>query len=237
MTSEVQTLAEKNAEHFDQQAATWDAKPHVTKLAQEAGAAVPDLVPLTSSTVAVEFGCGTGILSETIAPKVGRIVGVDTSPEMVNVYNNKAKTKGMSNMTAVCLDILDDEAVQKAVAGGALPASYDLVLLQMCLHHVEDVPQVFSKLAARLQPDGRMVIADILKTPDSMGFHTHNVHTVAYPGGFSEQELQKMLSAADMKLVTFKGTALSMTREKTLEDGTVESKDHPIFLAVAAETL
>jgi 2-polyprenyl-3-methyl-5-hydroxy-6-metoxy-1,4-benzoquinol methylase len=230
-----QTLAEKNAEHFDQQAATWDDKPHVTKLAQEAGAAMTSLVQLTPNTVAVEFGCGTGILSECIASRVGRIVGIDTSAQMVNIYNSKAKSKGMANMTATCLDILDDEAVQRAVSDGTLPAFYDLVLLQMCLHHVEDVPQVLSKLAARLKPDGEMVMADILKTPDSMSFHTHNVHTVAYPGGFSEQDLQDMLSAAGMKLATFKGNAFVMTREKTLEDGAVESKDHPIFLAVASK--
>ncbi len=53
----------------------------------------------------LDFGCGTGILSESLAPKVKQVIGVDMSPKMVDAYNAKAAAKGISNMSAMCVDM------------------------------------------------------------------------------------------------------------------------------------
>ncbi len=179
--------------------------------------------------------------------------GLDTSPRMVDMYNAKATSLGLSTkMAARCLDVTDEAAVASARAAGHVPppggASH--VSIHMTLHHVEHVPVV---LRALLRPEtGRLLITDILKTPTSGRlFHAHHVqHTVAYPGGFAREQLEGMLAEAGLQLVSFKPHALEVNMEVPREASGHQGGGHgegtggeapekemvacPIFLAVVA---
>ena len=39
----------------------------------------------------LDFGCGTGLLTEKIAPLVNEIVAIDSSPKMIEVLRKKPK--------------------------------------------------------------------------------------------------------------------------------------------------
>jgi 2-polyprenyl-3-methyl-5-hydroxy-6-metoxy-1,4-benzoquinol methylase len=229
------SLTRDNIAHFDQHAASWDTKPHIARLASDASEYLVSHLGLTSTTTLLDFGCGTGLLSSLLAPRVARVYGCDTSSAMVAAYNSKAAERGITNMTAACCNILDQGAVTAAQAADSLPASVDVVVAHMTLHHVEQVPAVLAALGALLAPAGRLVITDLLHTPDSERFHAHNVHTVSHHGGFSQQQLQEFLAPAGMEVASFDGAALVMTKQMAAgPDGGTGDEQFPIFCAVAS---
>jgi SAM-dependent methyltransferase len=153
---------------------------------------------------------------------------------MVAAYNSKAASRGITNMSAACCNILDQDAVAAAQAANDLPAGVDLVVSHMTLHHVEQVPAVLAALAALLAPGSRLVITDLLNTPNSNQFHTHNTHTVSHHGGFSQQQLQEFLAPAGLEVVSFDGAALVMTKQMPAgPHGGSQDRDFPIFCAIA----
>ena len=49
----------------------------------------------------LDFGCGTGLLTEKLAPLVREVIAVDTSPNMIDVLRRKE----IGNVTTICTDI------------------------------------------------------------------------------------------------------------------------------------
>ena len=58
---------------FDARAATWDDDPTKVERAQAVADAIVRHVSLTGAMNAMEFGCGTGLLSFMLRPRLGRI--------------------------------------------------------------------------------------------------------------------------------------------------------------------
>ena len=92
-------------------------------------------------------------------PYVTEIRGIDVSDSMVDKFNAEARGAGFSEtqMHAVRGDLL-------APAGGPLDSqdfySFDLAIMSMALHHVDDPEVMVAKLVERLKPGGTVVIID-----------------------------------------------------------------------------
>ena len=57
----------------------------------------------------LDFGCGTGLLTEKLAPLAREVIAIDTSPAMVDVLQQK----DIGNVSPICADI-DDPAVHSS---------------------------------------------------------------------------------------------------------------------------
>jgi len=107
---------------------------------------------LAPSAVVADIGSGTGYFSIRLAhfvPK-GRVLGVDTEPDMVRYLADRAKRDGLANITAVAGQPDDPR----------LPAKADLVMMVDVYHHVADRSRYFRKLSSSLKPGGRVAIID-----------------------------------------------------------------------------
>jgi 2-polyprenyl-3-methyl-5-hydroxy-6-metoxy-1,4-benzoquinol methylase len=62
-------------------------------------------------TVALDFACGSGLLSHELAPYCKKIIGIDVSPGMISLYNKHAQNQGLTEdeMHGYSVDILTDE--------------------------------------------------------------------------------------------------------------------------------
>ena len=93
---------------FDARAATWDDDPAKVDRAQAVADAIVGSVSLTGTMRALEYGCGTGLLSFMLLPRLGRITLADVSDGMLAVAAGKIAAAKDAAMRAVKLDLLVD---------------------------------------------------------------------------------------------------------------------------------
>lgn len=187
-------------ERFERAAGTWDENPDRLRNAETLASAIRRRVPMNEETTVVDYGCGTGLVSLALAPHVGRIVAIDSSPAMLAVLQGKAEERGLSNVECVQADLEHDEP----------PAvEADVVLSTMVLHHVTDIPRVLARLAAMLRPGGVMALAD-LDTEDG-SFHADPSGVVHF--GFDRRWLCEQLEQVGLSAPTAE-TANTVERER-----------------------
>ena len=202
-------------ENFDHKALNWDANPARVERARVVAEAIRSNVPLSPQMHALEYGCGTGLLSFALQPHLGKITLVDSSTGMLAVLNQKILSSGVNNMQSLQLDLAADAQPD---------TTWDLVYSLMTLHHIPDTLQILSAFYQLLSPGGYLCIADLDEEDGS--FHDPDVTSVHH--GFNRDVLGQQLSAAGFHSVRF-STVYQM--EKMM--ATQISKKFPVFLMVA----
>ncbi|HLO24754.1 MAG TPA: class I SAM-dependent methyltransferase [Geobacteraceae bacterium] len=200
---------------FDRKAKDWDADPVKVERARVVAAAIREQVPLHPPIMALEYGCGTGLLSFALQSVLSRITLADSSPGMLAVLRDKIAAGGIGNMTAVQLDLCVDP----------LPADrYNLIYTLMTLHHIRDIGRLLNDFHALLKSPGYLCIADLDLEDGSYHGDDFHGHT-----GFDRHDLQEKLERAGFGRISF-STVYEMTKET--KNG---RKSFPLFLAVAAK--
>jgi ubiquinone/menaquinone biosynthesis C-methylase UbiE len=103
--------------------------------------------------VAVDLACGPGTYTRPLATRVGRAIGADLTPAMVEKARAEAARDGIANIEFVCADIY------------ALPfanQSAGIVSCGYAFHHMTEPLRALAEMARVLQPGGRMAITDII---------------------------------------------------------------------------
>jgi len=175
--------------NFDAAAQQWDEEPRRVKLAGEIAAAIQQNIPLSHEWDALDFGCGTGLVTFQLAPFLHSITGVDSSVGMIDRLVAKITASAASNISAQLYD----------PNRGELPAQkYHLITSAMTLHHIENIAPLLASFRERLHPGGRVALADLEAEDGS--FHEDSTGVFHY--GFTPVELSGLLSNAGFSAVT-----------------------------------
>ncbi len=94
----------------------------------------------------LDLGCGTGVSGEHIQSRAGRLIGVDLSPEMVEI----ARQRGI-------YDQLDVAEITQWL--GRCEESFDLIIASDSLIYFGDLSQVIGPAARRLRPGGSIAFS------------------------------------------------------------------------------
>ncbi len=200
--------------NFDERAKDWDSDPMKVDRAKTVGEAIRRAIPLAENMSALEYGCGTGLLSFALQADLGQITLADTSQGMLDVLTEKIAAARVTNMRPLHLDLSAD----------ALPSErFDLTYSLMTLHHIPDTKDTLKKFHDLLAPGGWLCIADLDKEDGT--FHTDG--TTDVHKGFERGELQKWVEDAGFTGVKF-STAFEIKKKI---DGI--EKIFPIFLLAA----
>lgn len=199
---------------FDERAKDWDSDPAKVERARVVGEAIRARVPLQPDMTALEYGCGTGLLSFALQPDFDSITLADTSQGMLDVLAEKIKAAGVANMHPVRLDLSSDPPPD---------SRYGIIYSLMTLHHVPDTEKVLGRFFTLLDAGGYLCIADLEKEDGS--FHGADVTDVHK--GFDRSALQNQLEAAGFRDITF--SSVSAVRRQV--DGV--EKAFPLFLMIA----
>lgn len=110
---------------------------------------------LTSDSVVVDIGTGTGQFALSVAPSCQRVVAVDVSPLMLDALRAKIDHAGLRNVAVVEAGFLTYEH-QGAPA--------DLIYSRYALHHIPDFWKgvALARLHAALRPGGILRIWDVV---------------------------------------------------------------------------
>jgi len=208
-----QPTTKLDAAHFDSKARQWDDNPVFRERGLKIAEAIRKAVPLHGQMNALDYGCGTGLLSFPLKDELGAILMADSSGGMLEVVNEKIAALGVSNMATLQLDLLADPPPSER---------FDLIVTAMTLHHVPDTDHILRILHDLLKPGGYLCIADLDKEDGSFHGIEVDVHH-----GFDQADLGRRAVQAGFADLRFQ-TVFSIAK-----DHATGPRDYPVFLMTA----
>ena len=206
-------LTKLDATHFDNKAREWDDNPVFVERGLKIAEAIRKAVPLHRHMSALDYGCGTGLLSFPLKDELGAILLADSSDGMLAVVAEKIAAQRAPNMTAMKLDLMAD----------AVPTQrFDLIYTSMTLHHVPDTDAILRIFHDLLNPGGSLCIADLDKEDGSFHGPEIDVHH-----GFDRADLNLRAARAGFTDMQFQ-TVFNISKEQGSGP-----RDYPVFLLTA----
>lgn len=194
---------------FDERAATWDDDPAKVERARVVADAIRDAVPLEPTTRLLEYGAGTGLVTQMLRDSVGPVILADTSAGMREQMAKKVEAGILADAEVVDLDL----------SSGPVPDEhFDLIVTVMVLHHITPLEPVLDAFATLLDADGHLCVVDLEEEDGSFhgeGFEGHH--------GFARDDLAAKLEAAGFGDVTI----------ETCHHVQRGDASYPVFLATA----
>jgi predicted TPR repeat methyltransferase len=175
--------------HFDERAATWDDDPGHVERADRVAAAIGEAIRLEPSTRMLEYGAGTGLVTQAMRDQVGPVTLADASAGMREVMERKLAAGALAGARVVDLDLSRDAAPDD---------HFDLIVTVLVLHHIPTLERVLDGFAQLLVDGGHLCVADLDAEDGSFhgdGFEGHD--------GFERDQLQAQLEHAGFVDVTF----------------------------------
>ncbi|MEJ2228287.1 MAG: class I SAM-dependent methyltransferase [Alphaproteobacteria bacterium] len=198
-----------STDYFAQKAGEWDSNRSRTDNLDNISASIVKTVNLNETMHLMDFGSGTGLLLERIAPYVGKITAADVSPAM----NTRLQEK--RGQIACELDIVEID-LEKA----DIDIQFDGVVSSMTMHHIADIEAMFRKFHSMLKDGGFIAIADLDLEDGS--FHTDDTGVKHF--GFDRDEFAKSAASAGFAEVQISSASVIHR----------PNGDFPVFLLTAA---
>lgn len=157
-------------------------------------------LPLTGKS-ALDVGCGAGLICEPLARLGAMVTGIDASDENIGVASAHAKGAGLdiSYLTGE-LDAHDLD-------------QFDLVVSLEVIEHVADKRAFLASLAARMKPDGLLVMSTpnrtaaskllLVEAAERVGFVPRGTHD--WSDFVTPEELADLLAEAGLNMDLPKG--------------------------------
>lgn len=163
---------------WDIHAEGWDSDPSVIEFSNQAFISLAEVIDLNHLRV-LDFGCGTGLLTEKLAIMGSEIVALDPSEKMLDALVNK----NIPNV--ICIqDFLDQESIAQCEY---LQSPFDLIVASSALGFVEDYDSSLKLIRSLLKPGAKLIQWDWKASKNDPDF------------GFSPEPLKHSLASAGFK--------------------------------------
>lgn len=149
------------SEGWDEYAEGWDSNEDVIEYSEKAFRSLLDAVNLSGLRV-LDFGCGTGLLTEKISPKAKEILALDPSEKMVFILTEKK----LHNVTAVSKELSENLIRESKL----LSKKFDLIVASSVCSFLPEYEKTLDLLKSLLVPEGTFVQWDWLATEENSDF-------------------------------------------------------------------
>ena len=195
---------------FAHKAPEYEANGQRVATVQGIGRSLLSAVALHGEMHIMDFGSGTGLLLEQLAPSVGKVTAVDVSAAM----NQELEAK--RHRLPCALEILPRDLTCEPLHTCLDGARFDGIVSSMTLHHVADVPALLARFYALLPPGGFIALADL----DAEDGRFHSDMTGVYHAGFAREQIEAWAQAAGFGEVQLRTASVAQK----------PWSDYPIFL-------
>ncbi len=141
---------------------------------------------LPADWTVADLGCGTGAITADLARFVGRVIGIDNSPAMLNAAQQR--TAALGNVELKQADL---EQIPLA------DASCDAAMLVLTLTYVPEPGRVAGEMARIVKPGGKASVVDLLRH-DREGFRRQMGQLSL---GFEPEQLVQLMTEAGFEAV------------------------------------
>jgi len=110
--------------------------------------------------IALDIGCGSGILAFELAKYYERVIAVDLSAKMLAIASKKRSAHNI-------------EYIQMDASQLALDRQFDLIVSAATFHHLPNLPSALSAIKQMLNRQGKIVFLDNVsevETPATIGY-------------------------------------------------------------------
>ena len=128
-----------------------------------------------------DLGCGTGQVTELVAPHVAKVIAVDGSTDMVQAARKRLKGLHQVDVRRGDMEALPIDDLQ-----------LDMAMVALVLHHVPDPARALAEVHRVLKCGGRAMIVDMLPH-DRVEYQQQMGHVWL---GFSADQVRGLLEAA-----------------------------------------
>ncbi len=199
----------KTRQFFNSIATDWDLlKQEILGRFDLNQAIVQEIEPCTT---AVDLGCGTGELIFHLKQKAKKVIGVDSSAQMLTETRKRFPSEnGVPDLRLGELEHLplsDGEA--------------ELVVISMVLHHISAPAIAIAEACRILKPGGTLLIADLHKHNDEimrksygdrwLGFHPDEITDYLHTTGFALQSRKSYPLGQQLAINIFKSIKINKT--------------------------
>lgn len=200
--------------NFDNYAKKWDTDKRINR-AKIIANEISKSIKIDEDYSAMEFGCGTGLVSFNLYNKLKKITLIDSSKGMIDILNSKINEYKVNNMITKHIDIFNENAVDE---------KFDIIYNSMVLHHIHNTEAIINKFYELLNFGGYLCIVDL----DEEDGRFHNNHP-DFDGhnGFNQEKLKSTLISAGFNDIETK----TFFYDKRMIDG--ESIEYSLFLSKA----
>lgn len=172
---------------WDERADGWDENAAVRAYSDGAYSSLlrleeAGLLKLDGARV-LDFGCGTGLLTEKLSPLAEGVVALDTSIAMIQVLKNKVATLGLTNVEPIAKPLEGAMSANPSL----FETPFDLITCSSVCAFLEDYPATVLTLSQLLRPGGAFVQWDWELDPDS-----------DEPFGLTRSQIEAALDAAGL---------------------------------------
>ncbi|KAF4967258.1 hypothetical protein FSARC_5170 [Fusarium sarcochroum] len=161
--------------------------------------------PSSQPTKLLDYACGNGVASRALAPFMSTVRGLDISSSMAEQYNQMALKAGYTptKMRAVQGDLIDPESTPSPELNSPAFFNFDVVIMCMALHHIQDPDDMILQLSKRLKQGGILVIVDWVALSESdcrrtgdqtLGLSNLSVNRI----GFTENDVKSAYEKAGL---------------------------------------
>ncbi|WP_367989668.1 class I SAM-dependent methyltransferase [Vibrio sp. NTOU-M3] len=165
------------ATNWDEYAAEWEANQATHTYAESAFDSLTKAVSIEGKHV-LDFGCGTGLMSQKLAPFAKDIVALDSSEAMIE----KLDDKQLENVEPV-VDVLSRGLV---ALHPAFRKQFDLIVASSVCGFLPNYSDVMDIVYSLLDEGGQFVQWDWLAENDSEGLTANKIERVLSSVGFNE---------------------------------------------------
>ena len=160
---------------------------------------VSTLKYLNINDMVLDYGCGSGTVSNAIADKVNEIQAIDISSKMIEVAKRTASERNIENINYAQTTIFDDKYQKE---------SFNVILAFNILHLLEDAQNVIQRISELLIPGGLLVSATPCLGQSKtflriLLFLATKVRIVPYIGFFKISELEGLITKENFQIVEY----------------------------------
>jgi predicted TPR repeat methyltransferase len=167
------------SESWDDYAEDWDINEDAISYSEKAFETLIKEIKLEGLNI-LDFGCGTGLLTEKMSQLANKIVALDSSSKMISILNNKK----LINVTTIS-EPLSENTIKE---NSSLHNKFDLIVASSVFSFLPEYESILVLLKSLLVPDGMLIQWDWLSPKEDSEF------------GFSEERISSAYSESGFEL-------------------------------------